>query len=270
VESGDYEAEKASLSTNYSTLTTERYSVLAQLAEASGRLGVTARAAAAAQPEIGLYRDVDHTAQDKLSALRVQRQDLLSRYLPAAQPIRDIDQQIAAQEALIRSGQMADGGARRVGPNPTYQSLISDKNTFEATVASLRARSAQIDASLNQVAQKRQKLAILEPQYQELLRQRDLAAANVKSLAQRQQETEAAQALAKGGDGNIRVIERAYPPTAGTSLKIPIIGLSVVFALFAALCAGLFAGFLGKGYPTTEAVERELDLPVLAAAPRRG
>ena len=219
VASGDYDAEKASLSQIYSQLTTESYSVQAQLAEVQGRLGVTTREAAATQPEIGLYHDLDHTAQDKLAALRVERGDLLSRYLPGTQPVRDIDQKIAAQEALIRSGQIGDNGARRIGPNPTYQSLITEKNQLEAQAASLRDRKAQIGASMNEIAGRRQKLSALDPQYQDLSRQRDLLSANVKGLAQREQENQAAQALAKGGDGNIRVIERAYPPTTGTSLK---------------------------------------------------
>ena len=44
--------------------------------------------------------------------------------------------------------------------------------------------------------------------------------------------------------------------------------LTVAFAAFAALCAGLMRAFLTRGYPTAEAVGRELDLPVLVAAPR--
>ena len=268
VESGDYDAEKASLSQIYGQLTTENYSVQAALSEAQGRLGATAGEVASTQPEIGLYRDLDHSAQDKLAALRTSRADLLSRYLPGTQPIRDIDQQIIAQEALIRSGLNATEGAKRVGPNPTYQSLVTEKNTLQAQVASLRDRKAQIAASLAEIAGRRMKLSALDPQYQDLSRQRDLLTANVKSLAQRAQESQATEALAKNGEGNIRVIERAYPPTTGVSLKKPVMLLSVVFAAFAALCAGLLAAFLSKGYPTPEAVERELELPVLIATPR--
>lgn len=265
VASGDYEAEKAFLSTLYGQLTTEGYSVQAQLAEAQGRLGIVAREAATTQPEIGLYRDLDHSAQDKLATLNTQRADLSSRYLPGTQPLRDIDQQIAAQQALIRSGANAGDGARRVGPNPNYQALVTEKNQLEAQVASFRDRKAQLAASLAEIAGKRQKLTALDPQFQDLSRQRELLTANVKGLAQRAQES---QALAKGGEGNIRVIQRAFPPTTGTSLKKPVIFLSILFGAFAALCAGLLRAFLTKGYPTPEAVEREIELPVLITTPR--
>lgn len=267
VQSGDFETEKSVLSQSYGQLTAELYGVQASLSEAEGRLGGLTREAAKAQPEIGLYRDLDHTAQDELNKLRTQRQDLLSRYLPTAQPVRDMDQKILAQEALVRSGLTNDGGSKRVGPNPVYQSLVTERSQQEAQAASARSRLAQVRASLAEVAARRQKLAALEPQYQALARQRDLLTNNVKSLAQRAQESQAAQSLSKsGGDDNIRVVERAYPATVGTSLKKPVMVLAVLFAAFTALCAGLFSAFLSKGYPTTETIERTFHLPVLAAA----
>lgn len=265
VGSGDFDAEKASLTQIYAQLTTEAYSNQASLSEAEGRLGATRRRAAETQAEIGLYRDLDHQSQDELNKLLVQRQDLLSRYLPGAQPVRDLDQKIAALQALIAKGP-ADGGARRVGPNPIYQSLETERDQGEAQVASYRNRLAEVKASLAEVARRQQKLAALEPQFQELSRQRDLLIANVKTLAQRMQESQAAQAMARSGQDNIRVVERAFPAAKGTSLKAPVMVLSVLFAAFAALCAGLFSAFLSRGYATTEAVERSLDLPVLAAA----
>jgi uncharacterized protein involved in exopolysaccharide biosynthesis len=266
--SGDFEAEKTYLTQQYSQLSTESLTAQAALAEAEGRLSVVAREAAGAQPEIGLYRDLDHTAQDELNRLINQRQDLLSRYLPSAGPVREMDQKIAAQQALASRGPL-DGGARRMGPNPIYQSLITEKNQLQAQAAALRLRKGELTALLAGIAERRQKLAALEPRYQALARQRDLLGANVKTLAQRAQESQAAEAPGKAGDDNIRVIERAYPTPKGTSLKGPVLLISVLFGAFAALCAGLFSAFTASGYPTPEAVERTLNLPVLAAAPAR-
>jgi uncharacterized protein involved in exopolysaccharide biosynthesis len=190
----------------------------------------------------------------------------LSRYLPTAQPVRDIDAKIAALQALIAHGPLQDG-ARRVGPNPVYQSLETERDQLEAQVASLKERLAEVRASLGGVAARRASLAALEPQFQALSRQRDLLAANVKTLAQRVQESQAAQAMAKSGQDNIRVIERAYPSARGVSLRTPAALLAVLFAAFAALSAGLFSAFLDPGYATTETIERTLRLPVLVSAP---
>ena len=267
---GDFEAEKASMAQIYGQLLTDSYSVGALAAETDGRLTVTAREASTAQPEIGLYHDVDHAAQDKLLQLKVDRQDLLSRYQPGAQPVRDMNQKIAAQQQLIASGQASGPGAKRVGVNPIFQTLQTEKNQLEAQSASLRDRKATLATQLAEIVARRQKLTALEPQYQELARERDLLNTNVRNITQRLQESQAAQALSQSGDdGSIKVIERAYPPTKGSSLKTPVLAVSVLFALFAAVCVGLLCGFLQKGYPSSAAAERDLDLPVLVTTPAK-
>jgi uncharacterized protein involved in exopolysaccharide biosynthesis len=265
---GDFEAEKTSLGQIYSQLLTDSYSVGAQSAETQGRLSVTAREVSTAPQEIGLFRDLDHTGQDKLVQLKADRQDLLSRYRPNAQPVHDIDQKIAAQQALLNSGGGVAQGARRVGVNPIYQTLQTEKNQLEAQSASLKNRQASLADAIAQITARRQKLTALEPQYQELARERDLLSTNVRNLTQRVQESQAAQALAQSGDdGSIKVIERAYPPAKGLSLKAPVFVAALLFAAFAAACVGLLLSFMHRGYPSSSAAERELALPVLAATP---
>ena len=263
---GDFDAEKASLAQVYGALLTERYSIEAQLSEADGRLGVTRKQAADAPPVIGLYQDADPTASSKLTALKVERQDLLSRYRPDSQPVREIDQKIAALSALISGGGASGVSAARTGPNPIYQGLQSEKNTLEAQSASLRQRQAAVVADLAQVSEKRQRLVALEPKYQELVRQRDVLSTNVKTFLARQQESQAARAIAMGSDDNIRVVQRAVAPTKGTSLKAPVLGAAFLFAAFSALCLGLLRILLRRGFVTPEATARSLDLPVLAYA----
>ncbi len=267
---GDFDTEKASLAQLYSQLLADSYSAGAMTAEVQGRFGATVREAASAQPEIGLYHDLDHTAQDKLIQLKVDRQDLLSRYQPNAGPVRDIDQKIAAQQALIASGQANGPGAQRIGVNPVFQTLQTERNQLEAQAVSLKGRKATLTEELAEVTARRQKLAALEPQYQALVRQRDILTNNVRALTQRVEESQAAQSLAQSGDdGSIKVIERAYPPAKGSSLKTPVLILALAFAVFAAICVGLLGGFLKKGYPTAGAAERALELPVLVTTPAK-
>jgi uncharacterized protein involved in exopolysaccharide biosynthesis len=266
---GDFESEKASLAQVYGSLLTERYSIQAQLSEVEGRLGVTSRQASQAVPEIGLYQDSDPTATNRLTALRVERQDLLSRYRATAQPVREIDQKIAALEALINQGGAAGVGvgARRIGPNPVFQTLTTEKNQLEAQAASLRSRQSAVNADIAQITARRQRLTVLEPRFQELVRQRDVLSTNVRNFTAREQESQAARAIAMRGDDSIRVVERAYPPTKGDSLKKPVLALGFLFAAFTALCAGLARILLRRGFVTPESTARTLDLPVLAVAP---
>jgi uncharacterized protein involved in exopolysaccharide biosynthesis len=264
---GDFETEKASLAQVYGSLLNERYSIQAQLSEVQGRLGVTTRQASQALPEIGLYQDSDPTASNRLTQLRVERQDLLSRYRPESQPVREIDQKIGALQALIAQGGAAGVSASRTGPNPVFQSLSTEKNQLEAQAASLRSRQAAVNADLAQVAARRQRLTMLEPRHMELTREREVLSTNVRNLSAREQEGEAARAIALKGEDNIRVVERAYTPTKGASLKAPIIALGFLFGAFTAVCAALVRILLRRGFVTPEATARTMELPVLATAP---
>ena len=97
---------------------------------------------------------LDHglaTAAAKLASLKVDRQDLLSRYRPDSQPVREIDQKIAALQALIASGGADGVAARRTGINPVFQTLQTERNQTEAQAASLRQRLSKVNADLVQV-----------------------------------------------------------------------------------------------------------------------
>jgi uncharacterized protein involved in exopolysaccharide biosynthesis len=262
----DFDTEKAALGQIYAQLLTDSYNVTAQLAEAEGRLGATSQEMSRSPAEIGLYRDVDHAAADKLITLRLSRQDLLSRYKPDAQPVKDLDRQIDQLEALQASGQASGPGARRVGVNPVFQTLQTERDQLSAEAASLHSRKASLGSELAQVSARRQKLNLLQPQYDELVRERDALASNVKAFTQREQEDQAQQSITQQqGDGNVRVVQRAIIPAVGTSLKKPVLLIALAFAAFTALCVGLLAALTRRGVPTAAFAERALGLPVLAA-----
>lgn len=257
----DFDTEKASLAQLYGSLLTENYAVQAQLSEVEGRLGATTAAVAQAPAEIGLYHDVDHVASDQITQLKLQRQDILSRYRPGSGPARDIEQKLAALEAANAAGRTSGPGARRVGINPIHQTLETDRNQLQAQAASLRNRKGAVAAELAQVTARRAHLTDIEPQYQDLARQRDVLAGNVRTFSQREQESTAAEAVAQRANDNVRVVERAYVPTKGVSLRKPVLALSFLFAIFGAFCAGLLNTLLARGD-----AQRWLRMP---AMPRR-
>jgi uncharacterized protein involved in exopolysaccharide biosynthesis len=120
---------------------------------------------------------------------------------------------------------------------------------------------------MNQLTERRLRLAQLEPQYQAMNLDRDALQSNVKDLTAKAEETEASQQIAQATNDNIRIVERATAPTTGKSLRKPVLVLALLFAAFSALCAGLLRMFLRPGMPTPASAGRTLDLPVLGAAP---
>ena len=127
--------------------------------------------------------------------------DLLGRYRPDSAPVRDKQSEIAAMQALA-AGSTADTVARHIGVNPVSQTAETERNTLEAQAASLRARQGADQAELARVLARRQHLARIEEQYQELARRRDLLTANVRAFAARAQDSQAAP--------------RRWPPAATT------------------------------------------------------
>jgi uncharacterized protein involved in exopolysaccharide biosynthesis len=263
---GDFEAQRTSLNTLQTSLTDESYRVQARLQEIGGRLGELGRQANAVPAEIGLYHDNNAAAADKLLTLKLQREDLLSRYKPAAQPVRDLDLQIAQVQKMIADGRAQSPGASRTGLNPVFQSMQTEQIQLNAEAASLRGRQAALQSQLAQVSSDRMKLAGLEPRYQDLLRDRDILSTNVHDLTAKVETDAAAKAIAEGSNDTIRVVEAATAPSKGASLKKPVAILAVLFALFSALCIGLLRVFLRPGVPTPSSAARTFDLPVLATA----
>jgi uncharacterized protein involved in exopolysaccharide biosynthesis len=265
---GDFVSEKVSLGTLEATLREERYRVQARLREVEGRLGGLNRAPVAAQ--IDLYRDVDNTAENRLRDLRIQREELLSRYKPNARPVQEVEVQVAQLERMLREGRGVTAGARREGLNPIYQTVETERIQLRAEQASLANRRAAIDGQLAEVNARRMLFTRIEPQYEQLVRQRATLETNLRAFLSREQEQQAAQAIAQEATDNIRVVQRALPPAKGSSLRGELLIVSFLFAALTALCVALGRIFLRRSFPTAASASRTLDLPVLATASFKG
>ena len=264
---GDFDAEKASLSQLAAQIEQQQYATDASVnREKAGRLAAIDTELSGMAPEIGLYHDSDPTAATQLATLRVQREALMSRYTPDAQPVKDMDAQIARLEAAIAAGRTTQKGPERTGLNPVYQTFQTEKLQLTAEIAALKDTAATLGDQMSRLTERRLKLAQIEPQYQALNRDRDVLSTNVKDLAAKTDENEASAAVAAATNDDIRIVERAQPPTEGKSLRKPVLVLALAFALFSALCAGLLRMFLRPGLPTPASASRTLDLPVLGAA----
>jgi uncharacterized protein involved in exopolysaccharide biosynthesis len=263
---GDFEAEKASLSQLAGQIEQQQLATDAQVREKAGRLSAIDAELAQLSPEVGLYHDSDPTAPAKLADLKVQREGLLSRYKPDAQPVKDMDAQIARLESAIAAGRTQARGSERTGLNPVYQTFQTEKLQLTAEVAALRDTAATLADQMTRLTERRLRLAQLEPQYQSLNLDRDVLQSNVRDFTQKAEQSQASQALAQATNDNIRIVERAVAPTEGRSLRKPVLALVLLFAGFSALCAGLARAFLRPGLPTPATAARTLDLPVLGSA----
>ena len=266
---GDFVTAKASLAANYQTTQAEVLSLRAQLNQASQRLS-TLEVQLAQQPaEVVLQQDLNISAQDQILQLRTQREGLLSRYTPEAQPVRDIDQQIADLQAYVATGTTVGPKEVRTGPSTIFTEIETARITAAADRDGLAARLAVAEGQLNQLRSRLAELTRLESTNANLSGNREVLTTMVRDFQQRESAARADNALVAAGADNVNVIERAEAPTKGTSLKAPLLALVFLFAGFTALCVGLLRVFTRRGYTTPASTGRTLEMPVLAVAPMK-
>jgi len=263
---GDFNAQKTAATQLIGQIEAQRYAAEVTLQDRQARLATLDAQLGQIAPEIGLYRDIDSTAATRLAAMRVQREELLSRYRADADPVRDIDAQIAQLEAGMTAGRTAGDSARRMGVNPVHQTLQTERIQTAAEIAALQQSLVAYAAQSAKATSQLQRLAALEPQFQALTMDRDVLQTSVRDFTVRERQDEAARQIASESNDNIRIVDRATPTTKGKSLRKPVVVLAFLFGLFSALCAGLVRMFLRPGLPTRASAQRTLDLPVLGTA----
>jgi len=212
---GDFTAEKTNVSQLLAQVEQQRLQTETQLQDRIARLANLSSQMGVINKEVGLYRDFSGAASDKLAALRVQREDLLSRYRNDARPVQEIDSQIAQLEAGMAAGRTRTEGAKRLGINPVYQTVETERVTIAADIAALRQSLVAQNEQVSKLTQRSLKLAALEPRFQQLTLGRDVLQANVRDYTVKEVQSRASQDIAASENDNIRIVSRAIPPTKG-------------------------------------------------------
>lgn len=266
---GDFTAAKATLAATYQTVFTDRMSTQSQLNQTAQRLNTLVAQQAGTPAEVALQQDLNISAQDQVLQLRTEREQLLSRYQPDAQPVKDIEARINQLQAYVATGTAVGAKEVRTGPNPVWTELETTRINTRAERDSLAARLAVLDRQLADIRSRQARLTALESENTTLAGSREVLSASIREFQQRETQSRADNALVAAGADNVTVIERAQPPATGKSLKIPLLAAVFLFAGFTALCVGLLRVFTRRGFTTPASVSRTLDMPVLAVAPAK-
>ena len=266
---GDFATAKLAATTTYQSIFTDRMSVAAQLSQATRRLQTLEAQQANTPAEIALQQDLNVSAQDQILQLRTEREQLLARYQPDSQPVKDIDARIEQLRAYVGGGDTVGAKEVRLGPNPVWTELESTRIYAAADRDALSARLGALDQQLATLRERQARLTRLESENAILSGNREVLTASIREFQQRGAENRADNDLVAGGADNVRVIERAAAPSRGSSLKLPLLALVFLFAGFTALCVGLLRVFSRRGFITPASAGRTLQMPVLAVAPMK-
>ncbi len=261
---GEFETDRLSVGTTLVNLRNELLTVEALVKEGEGRLSGL-RAMLPTTPET-IALEVETNASQRVLDLQLEREQLLLRYLPDSRAVLEIDARIASMKSLLEND---DGGVRRTGPNPAYQELISTITNVQSDLNAATSRAAELKRQVNEVSQRQKELVLLQPEYKKLRRERDVLERAMIELATREQSKKAEVQISEGSSGSVVIVDRALPPSKGSSMKIPIVLASGMFAGFTALIAGLLAAFSRKTLSTRRSTEKTIGLPVIGVTSKQ-
>ncbi len=94
-------------------------------------------------------------------------------------------------------------------------------------------------------------------------RKRDILENNVRIIAEREQQEDTIASITAEEIDSVTIMEPAIIPLRGSSLRLPVAILALLFAGFTALIIGLISAYSARGFMTPAAVQRTLGLPVL-------
>lgn len=176
----------------------------------------------------------------------------------------EIDGAAAVEPAEVGE---AESVLRRV-PNPLYQQIEAAIATLQSEVQAARGREAELKSQIAAFETRQRRLVELAPDLQDLERRRGVAERSIRTLSEQEADVRTRNALTLSGADAVRVLEAAAPPVSGASLREPAMLLGLLLAGIAAFAAGLVRAVTRRGFATPGALERTLNLPVLAVVPK--
>ena len=213
----DFTSEQTGLRKRTEDLKASLNATRASIAETEAALAQVEDQLRATPETIDLYRD-DRAAQ-RVAQAELELRQLMAKYLPTSDPVRQKQTELNELRALQSSyGGKASGG-RRVGPNPTHQALTTQRNTLAATADSLREREFTQQRQLNSADRKIRRLTALGPTYENLLRERETLKARLTSYNAKEQEALVDAQQAEAQAENVKVISKAQFANKGRNMQ---------------------------------------------------
>ncbi len=223
-----------------------------QLSAAEAALASTEDQLRLTPQTVDLY--IDDRSAGRLAQAQLERRQLLAKYLPTSNPVRAKEIEISELQAQIDSNNGKAVGGRRVGPNTVYQTLLTQRNTFQAQADSLREQEITLQSQLTTAVRKVRTLRQLGPQYKSLLREKETLEERLKGLNAKEQAALVNQQQQEASSENIKIITRPSIPRKGRNMrKILFAGFSFG-AIFSVFMLALLRVFLDpKIYGRTQA-----------------
>ncbi|MDH4384789.1 MAG: hypothetical protein QE280_05040 [Caulobacter sp.] len=269
---GDYSQELVTTQTRQTTLIAQLQGMDQQISQAGGREGRLDKDLKETAPVITLNTDLARSQQlealtTALSGVEEQRRVAAAKYRDGHPLVAELDRQIAGLQAAVSAAPQQEAALIRKGVNPVYQDLGTQLAATRGEAAALKAGRQQALDALNENAARLQSLIEVGPVYRELLRNRALLEGAYQDIARKAEDARLEVALA-GAQANVRIVERAQPPSRGQTGRVIILAAGLMLGLASALSLIVVSAATSQIMVSPADAEAKLDLPVLVTVPR--
>lgn len=223
----DFESEQGGVRKRTEELRASLNMLRAEMSETETALATVEGQLRQTPQEINLY--VDDRASARISQAELELKQLLAKYLPTSDPVRQKRTELAELKSLQTSNGGKASGGRRVGPNSVFQELLTRRNILQATADSYREKEFTLQRQLDSADAKVRRLTALSPDYASLLRERDTLDERLKNYNAKEQEALVNQQQAEATNENVKVISWPKFPNKGSNTRL----LAAAGAIFA-------------------------------------
>lgn len=237
----DFTSEQAGARTRTEDLRAALNGLRAQIVELERSLASVEDQLRATPDTINLY--IDDRASNRIAQAELELKQLLAKYLPNSDPVRQKQLEIDELRSLTAGQGDRITGGRRVGPNPVYQALLTQRNTVQATANSLREKEITMQQQLNSADGKLRRMAGIEPRLNALLRERETLTLRLTTYLGKEQEALLNQQQAEAASENVKVISKSTFPIKGRNMSaLGFVGATAAW-VFTLLMFALFRVF---------------------------
>ena len=202
------------------------------------------RANLAATPPVNRLASEDLQLMEgkvQLETLQAQRRSMTGIYKPESEKMRALDAQIAKLQGIGPS----DGTINRTETNSVYTSLQSAANETEADLKAVTNSRNLLARQLAELEAKISNRSSLQGEYDELVRQYQLADQNYRQYLQAVQEAQISNDLSRQKISTVDVMDPAHTLPGAVAPNKPLILIggtvsSLILALAAAYCLEVF------------------------------
>jgi len=264
--------QKALLVRQKAELSASRIDAETKLHEVVGRLEAVRKKMASVPAEVLNYQenmveDSASAARNSLISLEARRTELLTKFRPDSQYVKDLNEQVNAMRELRDNSPPMQSQRRQVARNPVLEELEMENAKRGADAASLSKRLQSLKEQENLIDAQLQNFDRLESTFNNLTINRDILEDNLKTYSQKVEEALIQEEMDRQKMDNVRVIAYPEAPRQGVNMFKILSSLSIILGGLLALATALLRHYLRQTFLSPEDVERALGLPVLVAIP---